>query len=195
MRAIPWLAGLLMVASTPAPAAPGQQYLYQRVEQRLAADPGLASRLGQVGPEMEAVAWMIGTWEVDTVVEGREQTPGDHGNSVVTQVFGGVWLEIRDTYPSGTQDISYLGFSAAEGRWVSLGLDSLANANRVTATGWRDGALVFEGDFLVLGLPAHLRQVIARAGDDEYTLTNEERIGDEWRMLDRYRYRRRSAGS
>jgi hypothetical protein len=194
MSAILWLAGAALAAATPAASAPAQRDLYQRVSERLAADPALAARIGHAGPEMQSLAWMIGTWDVVAIVEGREVTAADHGTSEVRPVLGGTWLEVRDTYPSGTQDISYLGFSAAERRWVSLGLDSLANANRVTAAGWGDDRLIFEGDFLVLGLPAHLRQTLSRSGVDEYLITNEERIGGAWRRLDRYRYVRRRSG-
>lgn len=184
------LAGLVAMAA-PAVAQEAAPDLYQRVERHLAANPELASRIGRPAPEMTQLGWMVGTWDVIAEVEGREPRDSDRGTSVVTPVFGGVWLEVRDTYPSGTQDVGYVGYSIAQRQWISLALDSLGNANRTVADGWRSNGIVFEGDVTILGLPAHLRQVIARVGDDEYTVRNDERVGGAWRTLDRYRYRRR----
>ncbi len=46
--------------------------LYTRVAAKLAADPELDKRLGQPGPEMAAVSWLLGDWEVVSEV----QAPG-----------------------------------------------------------------------------------------------------------------------
>jgi len=173
-------------------AAADPPTIYQRVEQRLAADPAAAAALGRPAPQMREMDWLVGTWDVTAQVEGRSGPP-ETGTSVVTLVLGGTWLEIRDTYPSGTQDLGYVGYSAMEGRWVNVVFDSLMNANRSTAPAWENGRIVFEGDYLILGLPAHLRQIVERSGADDYSVTNEERIEGQWHRLDSYHYRRRPA--
>jgi hypothetical protein len=164
--------------------------LYVRVEQRLAAEPALAAGLGQPAPQMRDVLWMVGDWDVTSEVEGR--IGAETGTSVVAPVLGGAWLEIRDTYPGGTQDIGYLGYSAAEGGWTSVALDGLMNANRATSRGWENGRIVFEGDFLILGLRTHLRQTVEKRSDDEYLVTNDELVDGRWVRLDSYLYRRRT---
>lgn len=170
--------------------AAGSPNLYQRVEQRLAAEPALAAGLGQAAPQMGEVQWMIGTWEVTSEIEGRSDA--ETGTSIVAPVLGGAWLEIRDTYPGGTQDVGYLGYSAAEGGWTSVAIDATMNANRATARGWENGRIVFEGDFLIIGLPTHLRQTVEKVSDDDYRVTNDELVDGNWVRLDSYRYRRRA---
>jgi hypothetical protein len=111
---------------------------------------------------------------------------------VVTRLFGGVWLEIRDTYAAGTQDVGYIGYSSTAGRWQIVSLDSLGNLNTATSEGgWQGDHMVVEGDFLILGVKAHLRQTVTRLGPDEYRLVNEELVGGAWKRLDSYRYTRK----
>ena len=176
------LLALALTADTPG--------LYQRVEQLLASDPALSARIGQPAAEMQEVGWMIGTWDVFAIVEGGD-APAERGTSIVSPLFEGTWLEIRDSYPTGTQDIGYLGYNPAQRRWISVALDSLANANRTYAEGWDRGHATFEGDVVIVGVPAHLRQTIERRSSDEYVVTNEELVDGSWRRLDRYRYVRR----
>lgn len=171
-------------------AAAQSPNLYQRVEESLAARPEVAAGLGHPAPQMREVAWLVGTWDIVATVEGRE-TPVERGTSVVTPIFGGAWLEIRDTYPAGNQDIAYLGYSLAEGSWLNVSLDSLVNGHRSTALAWQNGRIVFEGDFVILGVRARLRQSVQREGEDAYTVTNEEWLDRGWHRLDSYRYTRR----
>ena len=165
--------------------------IYQRVEQRLAADPAAVAAFGRPAPQMRDVDWLIGTWDVSAHLEGRGGPPAT-GTSVVTPVLGGTWLEVRDSYPNGTQGLIFVGYSVVEGRWVSVSIDSLMNANRSTATGWNDGRIVLEGDFVILGVPAHLRQTVVRDGADNYSVVTEERIEGAWRRFAVYYYHRRA---
>jgi hypothetical protein len=163
--------------------------LYGRVSKRLAHDPALAKQLGHPASEMKSVAWMIGTWDIATTVEGKAS---DKGRSQVAPVLGGVWLEIRDTYPQGNQDISYLTFNPISKRWISMTVDGIGNAVVSTAAKWDMGKLVFVGDVTVVGEKATLRQTFARIGDRAYTISNEERMKDgSWRLLDTYSYTKR----
>ena len=181
------LAAVLLPRPAEAQEAPD---LYARVEARIAAQPDAAAKLGRAAPEMAAAADMAGTWNVEAVVTGSGR-PAEHGTSVVTELYGGVWLEIRDTYAAGTQDVGYIGFSPMTGLWSSVSIDSLGNANIVTSSGWEGNRIVFEGDLLILGVKAHLRQTIVRLGADEYRLDNEELLATGWKHLDSYRYTRK----
>lgn len=167
--------------------------LYARVEQRLAADPALADALGKPAPEMAAVQWLVGEWEVEAAVASAEGAAPERGTSVVTPLYGGIWLEIRDTYPSGVQDVGYLGYGPAAARWSSVSLDSYGNANVFAAPRWADDQLVFEGDAIVLGIAVRLRQTMTREGADAYRVDNEEWVGGQWKLLDSYRYTRKTA--
>ncbi|MCW3848046.1 hypothetical protein OF829_12420 [Sphingomonas sp. LB-2] len=172
------------------PAATGRD-IYARIEARLTADPALAASVGKPAAQMSDVDWMVGRWEVSSAREETEK-PEDKGISEVTRLFGGVWLEIRDTYPGNSvQDVSYLGFNPATRQWTSLGLDSYGNANIISAaTGWNEGRLVFEGDFVVIGMKTRLRQIMTRRGPDAYSVENFEWVAGKWRLLDHYNYRR-----
>ncbi len=160
--------------------------LYERLAKRLTENAALAGAIGKAAPQMREVAWMIGSWDVTW--ERPDEVA--KGTSIVSPIYGGVWLEIRDSYPSGNQDIGYLAFDPALDKWVSVSIDALVNANRGYATGWKDGRIAFEGDYTILGVPAHLRQTIAKVSDTEYRLSNEELIGGKWVFLDRYIYRK-----
>jgi len=187
MRAVVFAIVLGLAAASPAMAQSPD--LYARVNARLAADPALAARLGQPADEMRAVADMAGIWDVTAEVASSP----DRGTSVITPLFGGLWLEIRDTYAAGTQDVTYLTYDPASARWTSISIDSLANANIGHAKAWMGDALVFDVDATVLGLPAKLRQTMTRNGPNEYTIRNEEWLDGGWKLLDGYRYVRRAA--
>lgn len=166
--------------------------LYDRVAARLERDPALAKALGHAAPEMKQVAWMTGTWDIVTKVAGEPSRAPEKGTSRVAPVLGGVWLEIRDTYPQGNQDISYLGFNPVTKRWVSMTVDGVGNAVVNSTARWDRGKLVFTGDVTVLGEKATLRQTVAKESGRAYSVTNEERMTDgRWVLLDTYRYTKR----
>jgi len=171
--------------------AADQPTLYQRIRQHYAADPAAAAALGRPASQMREVAWLIGTWDVSAVVD-EQGAPPSSGTSVISPAFGGAWLEIRDTYPRAL-NLAYLGYSVAEARWITVTLDNLTNAARSSAPAWTGGRIVFEGDYVILGLPAHLRQTIERQGDDAFSVVTEELVGGHWsRVASRY-YRRHPA--
>ena len=166
--------------------------LYARIGQHVGANPTLAAGLGKPAPEMAALDWLVGEWDVEATVEAMAGRAPERGTSVVTRLYGGVWLEIRDTYAAGTQDVGYLGFSAATGHWSIVSLDSLGNLNTaMSQSGWQGDQMVVEGDFLILGVRAHLRQTVTKVSADEYRLVNEELVGGTWKRLDNYRYTRK----
>jgi len=70
--------------------------------------------LGKPAPELKPLAWMLGTWDVVAVVAadagGKPDQRGQHGRA---RAMGATWLEIRDHYPSGVQDVGFLGYSPA----------------------------------------------------------------------------------
>jgi hypothetical protein len=178
----------LALLATPAFATPN---LYDRVDQKIAATPAIRASLGMPAPQMRDVDWMVGKWEIVAQADGTDPAkPADKGSSTVTKTLGGVWLEIRDNYPNGTTDIGYLTYNVATGQWVSLSFDALANATRTVATGWNNGRASFEGDAVIVGVPARLQQVIERVSDGEYRVTNQEWRDGGWQKLDSYRYRR-----
>jgi hypothetical protein len=186
------LALLLAAADPPAPAPPPPPTLFERLQQRFAADPAAAASLGRPAPQMREADWLIGTWDVSAVVEARGGPPSS-GTSVVTPAFGGTWLEIRDTYPAAL-NLAFVGYSVVEGRWVIVALDNLMNANRSSsAAAWTGDSIVFEGDQLILGLPAHLRNTLERHGPDEFTILAEELVGGRWSRLAIRYYRRHPA--
>ena len=163
--------------------------LYDRVEARLKHDQALAKALGHAGPEMKSVAWMAGDWDIAAAVAGGA---AEKGKSHVVPVLGGVWLEIRDTYPQGNQDISYLSFNPATKRWVSMTVDAVGNAVTNTAERWQNGTLVFVGGVTVIGEKATLRQTVIKRSERAYAVTNEERMPDgSWVLLDSYKYTKR----
>lgn len=191
---MPVLALLLAAADPPAPPVPAPASpptLFQRLERRFAADPAAAAALGRPAPQMREADWLIGTWDVNAVVEERGGPPAA-GTSVVAPALGGAWLEIRETYPHGSGSLTYLGYSSTEGRWVIIAMDNLVNANRISTAAWTGDRIVFEGDQTFLGLPAHLRQTVERHGADDFTILAEERVGESWhRVAIRYYHRHR----
>jgi hypothetical protein len=192
-HALALLAGLAVFLPAAASAQSEAPDLYARVEQRLSAEPALADALGRPAAEMAEVQWLLGEWHVEAAVASAGGDPPERGISTVTPLHGGVWLEVRDTYPTGVQDLSYLGYNPATRRWSTVGLDSYGNANILSAPGWVEDRLVFEGDALVIGLAVRLRQTMIREGADAYRVDNEEWVGGEWKLLDSYRYTRRTA--
>jgi hypothetical protein len=173
-------------------AASDPPTLYQRLQQRFAADPAAAAALGRPAPQMREAAWLIGTWEVSTELEEQGGPPAS-GTCVIAPAMGGIWLEIRDSYPGGQQNLAYVGYSVAERHWVIAAIDGLNNANRGIAEAWTGDRIAFEGDYVVLGLAAHLRQTLERNGANEFNIVDEELVGGNWHRLAVRYYHRRSA--
>lgn len=182
------LAIFLLLLLAPLAAHAGDD-LYGRIAQRLAKDPALAAQLGHPAPEMKQVAWMVGDWDIATEAEGKD---AGHGESHVMPILGGTWLEIRDTYPQGNQDVTYITFNPATRRWVSLTIDALGTAATSMGDKWDGDTLVMTADVVVVGEAATLRQTLTRDGDQAYSIGNEERMADgTWKHLDTYRYTKR----
>src|ERR1051325_2389455 len=104
------LAFVLAFAATAAAAE--EPTIYDRVAAKLGAEPQLAAKVGAPSDEIKSLSWMIGTWDIAAVVSGGKavQAP-DKGTSVISYAIGGTWIEARDTYPSGTQDVGYLTYN------------------------------------------------------------------------------------
>lgn len=163
--------------------------LYERIAAKLEAHPELAT-----APSLAEVEWMAGEWDVTARVFATDKTSEriDRGRSRVEKILGGTWLALRDTYPSGTQDLGYLTFNTMTREWIALHLDSNGNAVRATSPGWNDGRLVFVlEDIEILGERITLRQTIEKRSAREYRVLNEERVGGGWAKLDEYVYVKR----
>jgi hypothetical protein len=180
------------VETKPAPS------LYERIAAKLEADPDLAARLDAPAAELESARWLVGTWDVTATVFATSSTPErrDAGVSVVSPAMGGTWLEITGTYPTGTQDLGFLGFDPVARQWVSLALDSAGDVVVNRASGWEGDRLTFTGSVHILGEDVTLRQTLARHSDTEYVVLNEELLADgRWQGLDSYLYRKRTSES
>jgi hypothetical protein len=169
--------------------------LYERIEAKLKRNPELAAQLGQPPSELGQVKWMIGTWEIESHVFATATTAEStsRGTSIIAPVLGGTWLSISDSYPSGTQDLGYLGYETSTGRWVALSLDSTPGAHITYAEEWQNNRLVFEGaPIRILGEEVVLRQTLEKRGDREYRIINEERLDKVgWVAVDEYVYRKK----
>lgn len=190
-RAVYTLLWAAALAASEGATAQTREGLYARIDRNLSANPRVAFLIGKPAPEMEQVAWIIGEWDVLAVVEGRNGENGDAGVSHIGASLGGVWLEMRDTYPDGNQDLGFLGFNVATSRWTNVSIDGYGNASTVTTERWQGDRLVFEADHSILGVAAHLRQTLERTSKDAFRVKNEERIGGKWVPVDSYVYRRR----
>jgi hypothetical protein len=182
---------LLLGGSAPALAAVPKAApdLQQRVRAKLTAEPALAASLGSVPAEMKALDWLVGTWEVRL---SAVKDPQQVGTSEITRLWDGKWLQLRNALPGGIQDIGYIGYNPAMRQWQSVTIDNLGNANISRATAWERDRIVFEGDVVVIGLPAHLRQTVTRIGDREFHVASDELLAGTWRHIEDYHFTKTS---
>src|SRR5262245_21978600 len=170
--------------------------LYDRVADELASRPELAS-LGKPPAELTQVSWMLGEWDIETNVAPTTTASEriDRGTSIVTTALGGTWLQFTDTYPQGSQDLSFLTYNIVTRRWISVTVDSTGNNVAASSPKWEGNRLpLLARDVEVLGLKVTLRQTILKRSDDEFVLLNEELLPDgTWHQVDEYRYRRKHA--
>lgn len=187
VTAVVWL-----IACSPTFAA--GENVYDAVASRLQHDPKLAGQIGKPTPEIQALSWMTGTWTVTATVQaGANVAKPEAGTSVIAYTLDGTWLEIRDTYPGGTQDIGYLTYNPARKSWIALGIDSTGNAVTTLSAGWEGSKISFAGNVMIVGIPVTLRQTMTKISDAAYDVTNEQQMPDlNWVLLDRYEYRRRA---
>jgi hypothetical protein len=117
----------------------------------------------------------------------------DKGRSIIAYALDGTWIEARDTYPAGGQDVGYVTYNPVTKRWIALGIDGTGNAVTTTATGWAGNRLVFTGDVTIVGEQVTLRQTVEKVSDTAYNVINEQKMADgSWLVLDRYEYRKRA---
>ncbi len=187
-------AGIACLAAAPSRGAVQLPTLYERIAARMAKDPGLAKRLSVPAPELREAQWLVGAWDVEAHVFATRTSPErrSHGTSVVDYALGASWYRIVDTYADAS-DMGLLGFDAVSRRWVAVSIDTVGNAATTHARGSFDKGLVFSGPpQAIMGEDVVLRQTIARRGDREYHVLNEERLADgHWVALDEYTYRKR----
>jgi hypothetical protein len=185
------LALMLLLAATPDRVST----LYDRVAARLAADPKLAQSLGEPTSELRAARWMVGTWDVTSRVFATPQTPErtDKGRAVVTEILGGTWLQLADSYDGREQDRGFLTYNAPMKRWISIGIDKTGNGVTAIAEKWEGNRLAFIAESVdIVGERVTLRQTIEKRSDREYRLLNEERLSDgTWAAVDEYVYTKR----
>ena len=184
----------LALLPMPALAQSAPPNIYARVAQRLSANPGIAATINKAPPEMAALANMVGDWHFEMTITALPDAPTIMGSSEVTSEFDGVWIHSLDTAASGTQTSGYIGYSALTKRWTNIAVDSMGNANTLTADGWQGNRLVFEGDVVELGEKAHLRETLTRVSDNEYRIETEELLGGGWKQLSTGHYTRISKG-
>jgi hypothetical protein len=185
MRISTLVLGMVLAATWVAGAA-AEPNLYERVEARLKADPALAEQLGKPTPEIKSLSWMVGTWDVTATVQAGSAATGtsDKGQSVIAFALDGTWIEARDTYPGGGQDVGYVTYNPVVKQWIALGIDGAGNAVTTMATGWTGNRLVFTGEVTIVGERVTLRQTIEKLNDAAYNVINEQKMADgSWLVL------------
>ena len=142
---------------------------------------GVAPPSAQAG----AVAWMVGAWEVEAKAANDSRA---RGTSVARSLYDGMWIEVRDTYPDGSQRVGYLGYDDASEKWQSISVDARGTAIVTLADRWDGDHIVFEGDAGASGLPVRRRQIVTRVSAREYRVSNQQWVDGAWRPVDDYRY-------
>jgi len=167
--------------------------LYERIDQKLRANPALAAIVSTPAAEMSELQWMIGRWKVESrVLTPKPQEKADRGESVVEPAIGGTWLQIRDTYKDRVEDLGFMTFNSVTRRWTSVSLDKTGNSVTVSTDKWDGNRLVFTPDAVeIFGERVALRQTLEKRSANEYRILNEERMPNgEWVALDEYVYTR-----
>jgi hypothetical protein len=106
----------------------------------------------------------------------------------------GFWLVVRDS--GRTVDIHrYVTFDPATHQWkrLEVGVPTYASF-AATATDWRDDQIVFDYTMALtpyLGHPLSQRETWRRVSDNEWFLTEEQRLADgRYVLIEEFRYTR-----
>jgi hypothetical protein len=184
----------VLVHAQPAEKKQPISTLYPRVGAKLEQNPELAKAFGHPPQELRDAAWLVGRWKVTSrsFLESGEPGVADHGESTVTAVLGGTWLEIRDSYKGNPEDLGFLTFNVVTKEWVSISIDKSGNAVTAKAPRWDGNRLVLAAeDANIVGEHVVLRQTLEKQSDREYRIVNEERLASgEWALIDEYVYRK-----
>jgi hypothetical protein len=172
-----------------------QLSLYERIAARLAADPAFARAIGQPPPELRDMRWLVGRWNVTSRVFATQSTPErlDHGQSIVEEIVGGVWLQSHDSYHGKSDGHSFLTYNSVSRQWISVTIDRYGHAVTVRTDRWNGNRLIFVApDVTILGERATLRQTMEKRSDQEYRILNEEQLSSgRWFAVDEYVYTKR----
>jgi len=182
----------IALLSLHADAAPVSS-LYARIEAKLAQRPELAASLGQAPPELKELRWMLGRWSVRSRVFAQGDAFEESGESVVEEILGGTWLQIRDSREGEVADLGFLSFNPVTRQWIAVGFDRTGNAVTSVATQWDGRRLSFVAkEAVIVGERVVLRQTLEKVSDREYRILNEEQLANgTWARIDEYVYLRR----
>lgn len=190
-----------LFSSPRAAAADEQPTVLERVQRKIAEDPGIR-KLATTQPEaLAAVGWLTGTWDavVRTHGTGKDSEKVEKGTRTTRFELGGRWLISRNkgAGPLGEDAVEILGFDPFQRTWRWQFYSSVGrgtNAALVSTQGWDGERLTLSGTFYIWGESADVAMRLVKMSDDEYYEIFEEKLpGDLRRPFLEYQYTRAKA--
>ena len=142
---------------------------------------------------MEPLAWIEGEWERTDVILPINSVPA-HSATSSTPVRWSLdrtrMAIVSQSTRDGSRPNRIASFDPYTRQWFSV-IDEFPGFGTLTAPGWQDGRLDFEGPATFAGHRMTMRHSIVRTGPDSFEIQNSERLVDgSWRMFDRHVFRR-----
>ncbi|GAC1548938.1 MAG: hypothetical protein NVS3B16_22320 [Vulcanimicrobiaceae bacterium] len=168
---------------------PPDKSFYERISLLRAIDSKFGSRLGERASEMDAIAWMQGTWSGRAHVFATPSTREQPYKPVHDDKYAIERNTLYDLNAEGERSPSIV-FEPLAGAWYFF--SHSPHPGLLRAPGWRNGRITFEGAIAIAGLSTHMRQTITKRSDRAYHLLNEEILADGRVVaLDEYEYEKK----
>lgn len=153
-------------------------------------DANFVSRLPvRRAAEMKNFGWLAGEWRYQNHVPAGRLNPAytDEGVARFSLCEGESW--ICSVAPDG-RETPQITFDPFSGQWIYILMRGSYGTLR-SREGWRDDRLVFSGLMTMIGIDTEWRMTWTKAGNDRFSFTNEECLGDgSWAFIDTWRFDR-----
>lgn len=171
MRLALTLALGLSLAAAPAPK--------QDKQEEKKAPPSMAAMMPKPGPEMAKIKNMVGTWNVEEILEPSPMGPGGKGRGVSHVTLGPGGLSIIIDYHSTAGPMKgYKGHGVvawdAEGKtYKQVWADNMAPMIMVSSGAWDGDKLVMNSEATMMGKPFKGHDTMTGVGTDTMTMESE----------------------
>lgn len=134
-----------------------------------------ASQQPQPPKELERLEYLQGTWRCQQ--PAAPASPSGVFTWTVKKDLNNFWYlgNAEETKPPNAgkpvNSREFLGYNAASKKLIRFAVVGNGNSYNLTASDWRDGKLVWEGNIVRMGQSTPLRQEIVKDSQDKFTAT------------------------
>ncbi len=140
--------------------------------------PSMADMMAKPGPEMARMKAMVGTWDVEEVIEASPMGPAGKGRGIGRVTLGPGGLSLMIDYQSkaghmkGFHGNGVLAWDEPSQSYRQVWVDNMMAMLQVGKGRWEGDTFIMETEGTMMGKPYKSKDVFSDLGKDGFTLTS-----------------------